>query len=106
MGEDQQKWVTKLLGFDFEIKYKAGNENRVADALSRKLQYSAISAVTFTEWSDLEAEIQANASLWGIIQDLLQGIDTHPGFELKKGRLYYNGRLVIAKDLAKIPLIL
>ena len=24
MGADQQKWVAKLLGFDFEIKYEAG----------------------------------------------------------------------------------
>ena len=50
MGEDQQKWVAKLLGFDFEIKYKAGKENRAADALSRRLYYSAISAVSFQDW--------------------------------------------------------
>ena len=34
--EEQQKWVTKMLGYDFEIIYKKGKQNVVADALSRK----------------------------------------------------------------------
>ena len=32
----QQKWVTKMLGYDFEIVYKKGKHNIVEDALSRK----------------------------------------------------------------------
>lgn len=31
----QQKWITKLMGLNYEIQYKKGSENRVADALSR-----------------------------------------------------------------------
>lgn len=31
-----QKWVSQLISFDFEIQYKPGTSNRVADALSRK----------------------------------------------------------------------
>jgi hypothetical protein len=30
---EQQKWVTKLFGYDYEIIYKKGKENVVADAL-------------------------------------------------------------------------
>jgi hypothetical protein len=35
-SKEQQKWVTKMLGYDFEIIYKKGKKNVVADALSRK----------------------------------------------------------------------
>lgn len=32
----QQKWVAKMLGYDFSISYRKGAQNTVADALSRK----------------------------------------------------------------------
>jgi hypothetical protein len=35
---EQQKWVTKLFGYDYEIIYKKGKENVVADAFSRKYE--------------------------------------------------------------------
>ena len=31
--EEQQKWVTKMLGYDFEIVYEKGKQNVVVDAL-------------------------------------------------------------------------
>ena len=30
----QQKWVIKLMGYDYEITYKKGKDNLVVDALS------------------------------------------------------------------------
>ena len=34
---EYQKWVCKIMGFDFEIQYKVGRLNRVVDdALSRR----------------------------------------------------------------------
>jgi hypothetical protein len=38
-SEEQQKWATKILGYDFEIIYKKGKQNVVVDALSRKDEY-------------------------------------------------------------------
>jgi hypothetical protein len=35
---EQQKWVTKMLGYDYEIIYKKGKENVVVDSLSWKYE--------------------------------------------------------------------
>jgi len=65
--EAQQKWIAKLLGFDFEIKYKLGRENKVADALSRRMYLEAISTATFQDWTGLDDEIQRDHKLTRIL---------------------------------------
>ena len=36
LQKKKQKWVTKILGYDFEIIYKKGKQNVVENALLRK----------------------------------------------------------------------
>lgn len=56
MGEDQFKWTSKLMGFDFEVQYKPGTSNRVTDALSRQMMYASISGINLQEWEAWEKE--------------------------------------------------
>lgn len=51
---EYQKWLTKLLGYDFEIKYHLGLLNEAADALSRMPPTSELMALAVPSLIDLE----------------------------------------------------
>lgn len=62
----QQNWAAKLLGYDFEIIYKEGVNNKAANALSRRHEDGELAAITFLKWLDwpaLVAEVRADAGL-------------------------------------------
>lgn len=40
----QQRWLSKLLEYDFKVEYRKGKENMAADALSRRTDEGAIIA--------------------------------------------------------------
>ena len=53
---DHQKWLSILLGYDFDILYKPGKCNNVVDALSCKNTVPTLNTLTITsrfDWSEL-----------------------------------------------------
>jgi hypothetical protein len=55
---EQQKWVSKLLGYDYEIIYKPGRENSVVDALSRVIGSPSLNTLFVPQ-----------TSLWQVLKD-------------------------------------
>lgn len=49
---EQQKWVAKLLGYDYEINNKKGKENLVVDTLSRILEDNGALCALFASRMD------------------------------------------------------
>jgi hypothetical protein len=51
LNERQQKWVSRIQAYDFDIEFVKGKNNVVADALSRRPSILAITGVT-VDWKD------------------------------------------------------
>lgn len=69
--EEQRKWVGKLQTFDFDIVYKKGKENIMADSLSRITEHSSLQAifVAIPNWiQELVQEYKANPTTQKILQ--------------------------------------
>jgi hypothetical protein len=60
LSERQQKWVTKVQAFDFDIEYVKGKKNIVVDALSRRPTTCSLMEIS-TDWkSHLLVEYSKN----------------------------------------------
>lgn len=80
----QQRWVSKLLGYDYELVYKKGAENRVADALSRQpepAELALLSSPTFPFLSALRTATTADPDLVQVQMELDADPSSHPDLE-------------------------
>ena len=111
----QQKWVSKLLGFDYEIQYRSGNENIVADSLSRipnhhnnvsgnTMVLAAISYPYFGWMDELRRYNESDAWIVDKIKEVtaykIKGItnSTLEKYSVENGFLCYKKRVVISPN--------
>ncbi|GJT52264.1 retrotransposon-related protein [Tanacetum coccineum] len=98
----QIKWLPKLLGYDYEILYKKGSENIVADALSRSSLPSLQSMIVSEISNDLLQRIQASWVTDLSIQQIIQKVNDEGNVESKFSwqdeQLRRHGRLVIGNN--------
>ena len=95
---EQQKWVTKLLGFDYEITYKKGKENVLVEALSQLLEqveFSIVLLPTSDFLEDIKMEWQEDSETSKIIKKLEKGPSSVAHYNWDSKELHYKGRIVI-----------
>ena len=65
----QQNWLSKLIGYDFEICFRSGKENKVVDSLSimnEPSEKAIVMAISFplTDWVEqLKKELQQDVEI-------------------------------------------
>jgi hypothetical protein len=90
---EQQKWVAKLLGYDYEITYRPRRENFAADALSRKqgssvLHHLFVSQVTL--WEEIKQGAKTNLYIQSMSQVAVNQLHSH--------FVWRNGLLRVARE--------
>ena len=106
LDEEQYKWISKFAGYDFEIQYKLGKENSIADALSRRSSYCAMTVLQIHDFEEWTEEIKQDDKLQKIMQDLIIDPASHMGYTLRDQKLFYKEKLVLSKSSSRIPIIL
>lgn len=105
----QEKWLIKLMAFDFVIEYKKGQENLAPDALSRQFEYEgSISdsssskhnashlcalSLLIPDWIEAVcATIDESKELQNLIRQCRDG-SLSTEWKVVNGMLYYKGNL-------------
>ncbi|RVW15980.1 Transposon Tf2-8 polyprotein [Vitis vinifera] len=96
---EQQKWVAKLLGYDYEIIFRPGHENSAADALSRRQESPLLAALHFSE-VDIWKQIREASKSDSYVQLLGKkvGDPPHGNLTWRDGLLLYKGKVVVPAD--------
>lgn len=98
----QQVWMSKLMGFDFEIHYKEGVANTAADALSRKPGAELLPLLLDNAQTGLleliKATWQTDPTLQTLVSELQANPNSHPKFTWFNGELRRKGKLVVGSN--------
>ncbi|XP_026419661.1 uncharacterized protein LOC113315613 [Papaver somniferum] len=84
----QQKWMMKLLGFNYDIQYKKGVDNKFADALSRRAHPpTALQDITLSKpvWiQDIANSYENDPKAQQLISQLLVSPSATPNFSYQQ----------------------
>jgi len=86
------------MGYDYEIQYRQGKENLVADGLSRLYGMQLLPLTLSSISSDLMASIKASWTQDPFLQQLIHTLEEgqqHPKYVWQQGILYRKGKVVV-----------
>lgn len=96
------------MGYDFEILYQPGLNNKAADALSRRPDTEELMIITTPALIDVvivQKEVHED-ELQAVVQKLLTDPSSVKKYSLEQGKLLYKGRLVLSSKSTFVPALL
>jgi hypothetical protein len=99
----QRKAMAKLVGLQFQFKYKKGTDNNAADALSRINHQAEAQAISVCrpDWvQEVLNSYITDTAMTDLFQQLTIKSPNEQGYSLENGLIKYKGRLVIGENLA------
>ena len=109
MSIEHQRWLTKLMGYNFEIQHCPGLENKAVDALSWRLEtveFAALTLASIIHSGHVDSEVPKDEKLRAIKSDIIFGNQGHIGYSVINNRLLFHGKTVLARDSTLIPMLL
>lgn len=108
---EQQFYLSKLLGYHYEIQYKPGKSNIVANALSRchetpSAELHMLSTPHFLFIDELRHELSQDASYQELCNKVTSEPSSLPQLSLSNGLLLRNGRIWLPSNSRFITLLL
>jgi hypothetical protein len=96
LNERQQKWVSKIQAYDFDIEFFKGKNNAVADALSRRPSIFSMSGMS-VDWKEhLIVEYAKDQFACQLLDGKIQG----DNFRVINDLIYYKGRIFLVRGSA------
>lgn len=98
----QQRWISKLLGLDYEIQYKKGAENKVADALSRKdfssIEFQGMTMIKPKWLEEVVLSYESDPMRQKILVAKAIDSNSYPEFSKVGDILRYNSRILVGSN--------
>ncbi|TQD76709.1 hypothetical protein C1H46_037743 [Malus baccata] len=99
----QQKWLLKLLGYNFTLEYRPGTLNVAADALSRRSEMLALMGLSqplFDCIAEIQAAYESDSHTSALLTALREASASRAPFTLKGDLIYYKTGIFVPASSA------